>query len=474
MNTQQFYINGKWTDPLGSQTIEVIDPATKNVICHLPNATPMDVDAAVMAAKNAFSSYSALPLKERVELLEDINALLIKRNDEIAEAISIEMGAPIGLSKGAQAPSGSQHFSTIIELMKTYAFSKTTNQGTLIRKEPIGPCALITPWNWPMNQIATKVAPALAAGCTMVLKPSEIAPLNAIILAEICHEAGVPAGVFNLIHGTGASIGDSLTSHKDIDMVSFTGSTRAGIAISNSAAPTIKRVALELGGKSAGIVHGNIDIKSVAQQIVSSAMLNSGQSCNALTRLLIPSNHYDELSNEIANCAQALSLGMPETSPDLGPVASGMHFEKVRQYIKSGIQSGATLLTGGLDIPAELQQGFFVKPTVFGDVTDTMPIAREEIFGPVLSLMKYDELANAIDIANDSEYGLSGYVWSDNHQEAVNIADQLRTGMVHVNGAGLDSNAPFGGFKMSGNGREWGECGLDEFMEYKSIYGGDG
>jgi len=472
MNTQQFYINGKWIDSVKSQTIEVIDPATKKLICHLANATPMDVDVAVQAAKQAFGSYSVLPLKDRIELLEDINALLIKRNDEIAEVISTEMGAPLNLSKNAQAPSGSQHFSAILEILKTYQFSKTTPQGTCIRKEPIGTCALITPWNWPMNQIATKVAPALAAGCTMVLKPSEIAPLDAIILAEICHEAGVPAGVFNLIHGTGASIGDSLTSHKDIDMVSFTGSTRAGIAISKSAAPTIKRVALELGGKSAGIVQGKVDINKVAQQVVESSMLNSGQSCNALTRLLIPSDQYDLLSNEIVNCVEKLSLNLPEASPDLGPLASGAHFEKVRQYIDSGIQSEATLLTGGLEIPEALKQGFFVKPTVFGDVTENMPIAREEIFGPVLCLMKYEGLSDAIDIANDSEYGLSGYVWSDSHQEAVNIAEQMRTGMVHINGAGLDSNAPFGGFKMSGNGREWGEFGLDEFLEYKSIFGG--
>jgi len=470
MNTQQFYINGKWVDPVQSTTIEVIDPATQNVICNLPNAIEEDVNKAVAAAKGAFQSYSILPLVDRIELLEDINALLVKRNDEIAEAISLEMGAPLGLSKNAQAPSGSQHFSEILEILKTYQFSKTTSQGTCIRREPIGTCALITPWNWPMNQIATKVAPALAAGCTMVLKPSEIAPLDAIILAEICHEAGVPMGVFNLIHGTGASIGDSLTSHKDIDMVSFTGSTRAGIAISKSAAPTVKRVALELGGKSAGIVHGNADIKLVAQQVIEPAMLNSGQSCNALTRLLIPADKYQELASEIVKCVEELSLDMPATSPDLGPLASGAHFEKVRQFIDDGLKSGATLLTGGLEIPESLQGGFFVKPTVFGDVTDDMPIAREEIFGPVLSLIKYQELAKAIDIANDSEYGLSGYVWSDSHPDAVKIAEQIRTGMVHINGAGLDSNAPFGGFKMSGNGREWGEYGLDEFLEYKSIY----
>ncbi|GAC27257.1 aldehyde dehydrogenase family protein [Brumicola pallidula] len=472
MNTQQFYINGAWVDPVSAGTIEVVNPATQNVIYQLANATSSDVDLAVSAAKNAFPHYSLISLNERVELLEDINALLIKRNDEIADAISLEMGAPISLARNAQAPSGSQHFAEMIEVLKKFRSSSTTSNGTFVRKEPIGTCALITPWNWPLNQIATKVAPALAAGCTMVLKPSEIAPLDAIILAEILHEAGVPKGVFNLIHGTGASIGNSLTSHKDIDMVSFTGSTRAGIAISQSAAPSIKRVALELGGKSAGIVYGKVDASKVAQQIVDSSMLNSGQSCNALTRVLVASDQYDEICKEIIQCMQALSVDMPQQSPNLGPVSNAAQYKKVLGFIQSGIDSGATLLTGGADMPSHLEKGFFVKPTLFGDVTPDMTIAREEIFGPVLCLMKYQELSAAIDIANASEYGLSGFVWCDDHDNAVNIADQLRTGMVHLNGAGLDASAPFGGYKMSGNGREWGAFGLEEYLECKSIYGG--
>jgi aldehyde dehydrogenase (NAD+) len=472
MNTQQFYINGAWVDPVSAGTIEVVNPATQNVIYQLANATSSDVDLAVSAAKNAFTHYSLIALNERVELLEDINALLIKRSDEIADAISLEMGAPINLARNAQAPSGSQHFAEMIAVLKTFRFSNTTNNGTFVRKEPIGTCAFITPWNWPLNQIATKVAPALAAGCTMVLKPSEIAPLDAIILAEILHEAGVPKGVFNLIHGTGASIGNSLTSHKDIDMVSFTGSTRAGIAISQSAAPSIKRVALELGGKSAGIVYGKVDASKVAQQIVDSSMLNSGQSCNALTRVLVASDQYDEVCKEIIQCMQGLSVDMPQHSPNLGPVSNAAQYKKVLGFIQSGIDSGATLLTGGADMPSHLEKGFFIKPTLFGDVTPDMTIAREEIFGPVLCIMKYQELSEAIEIANASEYGLSGFVWCDDHDSAVSIADQLRTGMVHLNGAGLDASAPFGGFKMSGNGREWGAFGLEEYLECKSIYGG--
>jgi aldehyde dehydrogenase (NAD+) len=472
MNTQQFYINGAWVDPVSAGTIDVVNPATQNVIYQLANATSSDVDLAVSAAKNAFTHYSLISLNERVELLEDITALLIKRSDEIADAISLEMGAPINLARNAQAPSGSQHFAEMIEVLKTFRFSNTTNNGTFVRKEPIGTCALITPWNWPLNQIATKVAPALAAGCTMVLKPSEIAPLDAIILTEILHEAGVPKGVFNLIHGTGASIGNSLTSHKDIDMVSFTGSTRAGIAISQSAAPSIKRVALELGGKSAGIVYGKVDSVKVAQQIVDSSMLNSGQSCNALTRVLVATDQYDEICEEIIQCMQGLSVDMPQQSPNLGPVSNAAQYKKVLGFIQSGIDSDATLLTGGADMPSHLEKGFFIKPTLFGDVTPDMTIAREEIFGPVLCIMKYQELSAAIEIANASEYGLSGFVWCDDHDSAVSIADQLRTGMVHLNGAGLDASAPFGGFKMSGNGREWGAFGLEEYLECKSIYGG--
>jgi aldehyde dehydrogenase (NAD+) len=317
------------------------------------------------------------------------------------------------------------------------------------------------------------VAPALAAGCTMILKPSELAPLDAIILAEIMHEVGVPKGVFNLIHGTGAGIGDSLTSHKDVDMVSFTGSTRAGIAISHSCAPSIKRVGLELGGKSAGIIASEVDVDLLAKQVVDSSMLNSGQSCNALTRLLIPKAHYQEVSTVIAAKVNALIVDLPKNNPDIGPVANKNQYSKIKSMIQEGINSGATLLCGGNEKPNGLTAGYFIKPTVFGDVTPEMDLAREEIFGPVLSLMSYDTLEEAIEIANDSDYGLSGYVWHHENSEAVNIANQLRTGMVHINGKGLDSSAPFGGYKMSGNGREWGLHGLHEFIEYKSIYGGD-
>lgn len=468
--SQQFYINGQWVEPSSKKTIEVYNPANNQVICSLACANEADVNAAVSAAHSAFNSFSTTSVQERYELISDINNLLQKRNDDIAAAISLEMGAPIALAKGAQAPSGSQHFSEILRVLKSYQFDNTTENGTLIRKLPIGVCALITPWNWPMNQIATKVAPALAAGCTMVLKPSEIAPLDALILAEIMHEAGVPAGVFNLINGTGADIGDSLTSHPFVDMVSFTGSTRAGVAIAKSAAPTVKRVALELGGKSAGIVTENVDIDQVAKDAISSSMLNSGQSCNALTRLLVPESLLAEMEQALVKVASELSVDVPENNPYMGPVASAVHHQKVQSYITSGIQQGAKLLIGGKENPATLTQGCFVQPTIFSNVTSDMTIAREEIFGPVLSVLAYNDLDEAIKIANDSEYGLSGYVWDKDIATARAISSKMRTGMVHINGAGLDSSAPFGGFKMSGNGREWGAHGLDEFLEYQSVY----
>jgi aldehyde dehydrogenase (NAD+) len=473
LNTRQFYIDGAWVNPLGQESVAVINPATEEPMVQLACAEQGDVNAAVSAAKQAFTKFSNSSIQERIELLEAINAQLILRNDDIAYAISAEMGAPYDLSISAQAPSGSQHFSEIINILKSHKFSEITAQGTIVKQEAIGVSALISPWNWPLNQIATKVAPALAAGCTMILKPSELAPLDAIILAEIMHEVGVPKGVFNLIHGTGAGIGDSLTSHKDVDMVSFTGSTRAGIAISHSCAPSIKRVGLELGGKSAGIIASEVDVDLLAKQVVDSSMLNSGQSCNALTRLLIPKAHYQEVSTVIAAKVNALIVDLPKNNPDIGPVANKNQYSKIKSMIQEGINSGATLLCGGNEKPNGLTAGYFIKPTVFGDVTPEMDLAREEIFGPVLSLMSYDTLEEAIEIANDSDYGLSGYVWHHENSEAVNIANQLRTGMVHINGKGLDSSAPFGGYKMSGNGREWGLHGLHEFIEYKSIYGGD-
>lgn len=472
MNTQQFYINGVWVAPHGTGSISVINPATDAVIATVPGADAVDVDRAVMAARNAFEDFSQWTVAERLELLTRINEGLKRRNDEMGALISQEMGAPLDMACRVQAQSGTQHFTEILNVLKSHDFSATTRRGTLIRQEPIGVCALITPWNWPMNQIATKVAPALAAGCTVVLKPSEISPLSAILLTEVMAEAGVPAGVFNLIHGRGVDMGDALTVHPEVDMISFTGSTRAGIAISQSAAPTIKRVSLELGGKSAGIVAADVDAKAVAGEIVDASMSNSGQSCNGLTRLLLPKERYDELAIAICHTVSGLTVDMPESEPDLGPVASAAQFDKVQGYIQQGRAEGATLLTGGPGRPDGLTSGCFVKPTVFGDVTPGMTIAREEIFGPVLVLMRYETLDDALKVANDSPYGLSGYVWSDDHDQAIALADRMRTGMVHINGAGLDSGAPFGGFKQSGNGREWGEYGLHEFLELKSIYGG--
>lgn len=472
MNTRQFYINGEWVDPHSKSVVPVVNPATDAVIASVPGADATDVDRAVQAARAAFDSYSQWSVEDRITLLNRINDGLKRRNDEMGAVISQEMGAPLGMACNLQAPSGTQHFSEILEVLKTHDFSTTTRRGTFIRQEPVGVCGLITPWNWPMNQIATKVAPALAAGCTVILKPSEVAPMNAIVLAEVMDEAGVPPGVFNLIHGRGTDMGEALTAHPEVDMISFTGSTRAGIAISQSAAPTIKRISLELGGKSAGIVTADVDASTVAEEITDASMLNSGQSCNALTRVLLPAARYDELAQAIVSVVEKRTVGLPETRPDLGPVASEAQFEKVQQYIDTGLSEGATLLTGGAGRPDGMESGCFVQPTVFGDVTRGMVVAQEEIFGPVLVLMRYETLEEAIELANDSPYGLSGYVWSKDHDQAVAIADKMRTGMVHLNGAGLDSGAPFGGYKQSGNGREWGEYGLHEFIELKSIYGG--
>ncbi len=471
MNTDQFYINGQWVDPQGTATHAVINPATGKSVAEIPLGNSEDVDAAVAAAKAAFPSYARTTIAERKELIGAINASLMKRNDEIAAAITQEMGAPVGLSRAAQAPSGPQHFSEVLKVLDEYEFDRTIGRSK-IRKEPIGVCGLITPWNWPMNQMATKVAPALAAGCTMLLKPSENAPLDAIILTEIIHEAGVPAGVFNLVHGDGPGVGSALTGHKDIDMVSFTGSTRAGVLISQNSAPTIKRVALELGGKSPSIILENSDIARSVAGTVKSCMGNSGQSCNAPTLMFVPAAHYEQACEIAKQAAGAAIVGDPN-SPDthLGPIANRGQFEKVKELIQSGIDQGARLLVGGPDHPDGCDpDGFFVRPTVFADVTPDMRVFQEEIFGPVICLMPYNSIDDAIAQGNLTEYGLSSYVWGNDEAECLDVAAQIRAGMVHINGASLDAAAPFGGYKMSGNGREWGEYGLDEFLETKAIY----
>lgn len=467
----QFYIDGIWVEPAGPARQAIINPATEKKIGEVALGNVDDVDRAVKAAKAAFESFAYSSVSFRRELLIEINEILKKRNDEIAEAISLEMGAPIAMARSAQAPSGTQHFSEMIRILEEFEFDRAMGD-TLVKSEPVGVCSMVTPWNWPLNQIATKVAPALAAGCTMVLKPSEQAPLDATILAEIIEEVGVPAGVFNLIHGTGEQVGEPLSSHPDVDMVSFTGSSRAGVAISKNAAPTIKRVALELGGKSANIIVDDANFDQAIPSAVQSVMLNSGQSCNAAARLLVSEDRYDEVAAIAANTANALLVGPPDSAVDLGPVANKKQYDRVIALIKSGLDEGAELLVGGIDRPAGLEKGYFVKPTILGRVTSDMLVAREEIFGPVMTISTYSNIDDAIKIANDSIYGLSGAVWSSKRDRAIEIATKLRTGMVHICGAGLDSSAPFGGYKQSGNGREWGVYGLEEFLEKKSIYGG--
>ena len=469
--TLKFYIDGQWVDPVAPQPFEVINPATETPCGRISLGGPEDVDRAVGAARRAAEAFAATTREERIALLEAILGIFERRHDEVATAIMEEMGAPWKLARQAQAASGPQHLEAAIEVLKTYPFEETVGS-TLVVKEPIGPSALITPWNWPMNQVAVKVAPALAAGCTMVLKPSELAPFDAMIFAEILHEAGVPPGVFNLVNGDGPTVGAALASHPDIAMVSFTGSTRAGIAVAQNAAPTVKRVAQELGGKSANIILDDADFEKAVARGTSACFENAGQSCNAPTRMLVPADRLEEAAAIAAARAGTTVAGDPrDEATRIGPVVSEAQWNRVQSYIRKGIEEGATLVAGGPGRPEGLTRGWFVRPTVFSNVRNDMTIAREEIFGPVLSIIPYEDEEDAIRIANDTPYGLSGYVSSSDPERARRVASRLRTGMVHLNYAPLDSLAPFGGYKQSGNGREWGAYGLEEFLEVKSIYG---
>jgi aldehyde dehydrogenase (NAD+) len=467
----KFYIDGKWVDPAEPKTLDVINPATEESIGKISLGSKKDVDKAVAAAKAAFPKYSTTTRQERIELLQSIMAVYQKRYPEIAAAITAEMGAPTKLSMQAQAAMGIAHFNTNLELLKNYEFEHDKGNTRIVR-EPVGVCAFITPWNWPINQIACKVAPALAVGCTMVLKPSEVAPINAILFTEVLHEAGVPAGVFNLVNGDGVGVGSPLSSHPDVDMVSFTGSTRAGILVSKAAADTVKRVALELGGKSANIVLDDADFNKAIAGGVVGMMSNSGQSCNAPTRMLVPAKRQDEAIAIAKAAAATVKAGDPTAEgTTIGPVVSEVQYNKIQALIQKGIDEGATLVAGGVGRPDGLNKGYYVRPTVFANVTNDMTIAREEIFGPVLSILPYKDEEDAIRIANDTVYGLSGYVQSGNVDHARKVASRLRTGNVHLNGAGPDLNAPFGGYKQSGNGREWGEFGFEEFLEVKAVLG---
>jgi aldehyde dehydrogenase (NAD+) len=467
----QFYIDGAWVDPVEPQTHDVINPATEEVFGRISLGSAEDVDRAVKAAARAFESYSQTTREERIELLGSILQVFRKRYDDVVDAIMHEMGAPKKLARDAQAASGPQHIRAAMKALETFEFEERHGT-TMIVKEPVGVCGLITPWNWPMNQVAVKVAPALAAGCTMVLKPSELAPFDAMIFAEIIDEAGAPAGVFNLVNGDGPGVGTALSQHPDVAMMSFTGSTRAGVLVAQNAAPTVKRVAQELGGKSANVLLDDADFDKAVRTGAEECFENTGQSCNAPTRMLVPRERLEEAAAIAARVAENTRVGDPEDEQtEVGPLVSKAQWEKVQNLIQRGIDEGATLVAGGTGRPAGLERGFYVKPTVFTNVSNDMTIAREEIFGPVLAIIPYEDDDDAVRIANDTPYGLSGYVSSSNLEHARRVASRLRTGMVHINGASLDSMAPFGGYKQSGNGREWGPYGIEEFLEAKSIFG---
>ena len=471
MKLDKFYINGQWVDPVKDETINIINPANESVIGQLNVGNEQDIDKAVTAAKKAFSNFSITSVNERLELLTEIRNIFKKRFDDIVDAITTEMGAPIKLSRGAQAAVGLGHLKTAIRVLENHKFEYEFN-GSLIRHEPIGVCGLITPWNWPINQTISKLGPCLASGCTAILKPSEISPLSANVIAEIIHEAKAPAGVFNMVHGLGPIVGEALSSHQDVDMMSFTGSTRGGIAVAQASAKTVKRVSQELGGKSPNIILDDSAFESSVKIGVEKIMENTGQSCNAPTRMLVPKNRHEEAMQIAKLVAENLKTGDPkEETTDIGPLVSDVQYEKVQRLIESGINAGAKLVTGGTGRPSHLNKGYYVKPTVFGDVDNQMEIAQEEIFGPVLSIIPYDSEDEAVEIANDTDYGLSAYIAGENTERLREIGRKIRAGQVHINYGSGGTNAPFGGFKQSGNGREKAEWGLEEFLETKAIMG---
>ncbi len=470
-HSRHFYIDGSWVDPRSPDTLDVIDPATEKPIATVALGGQADVDAAVSAARRAFESFSQTTREERIALLETVIEVYKRHRGEIAGVVSAEMGAPARLARAAQAPAGLGHLAATLAALRSEPFEEQIGSTTVVY-EPVGVCGFITPWNWPLNQIAAKVAPALATGCTMVLKPSEIAPLTGIAFAQVLDEAGVPAGVFNLVNGDGPTVGAALAEHPDIDMISFTGSTRAGIEVARAAALTVKRVTQELGGKSANIF---LDDDSLAESLardVAGLYVNSGQSCNAGARMLVPSARMDEAIEIASQTTAGVVVGAPGAEGTaVGPVVSEAQFDKVQGLIEAAIEEGATLVAGGSGRPEGLESGYYVRPTVFANVTNEMRIAREEIFGPVLTLIGYEDEDDAVRIANDTLYGLAGMVSASDPERARRVARRLRTGMVHVNGSPLTADAPFGGYRRSGNGREYAAHGLREYLEAKSIYG---
>ena len=473
LDKRKFYINGKWVSPSKPNDLDVIDPCTEETVAVISLGSKDDTNAAVSAAKTAFESWKESSKEERVALLEKLLTIYKKRYSEMVDAISLEMGAPADWSKDVQTASGQSHIEDFILRLKEFEFDKkfSPESNNRICYEPIGVCGLITPWNWPINQIGLKVVPALATGCTMILKPSELAPLSAMLFAEMIDEAGFPPGVFNLVNGDGAGVGTDISSHPDINLVSFTGSTRAGKLITKNAANTIKRVSLELGGKGANIVFADADAKAVKRG-VRRVFNNSGQSCNAPTRLLVEETIYERAVKEAIEVAEKTQVDLANKDGEhIGPVVSKIQYDKIQTLIKKGIEEGAKLVAGGPDRPSHLNKGYFVKPTVFADVNNDMTIAKEEIFGPVVSIIPFSSEEQAIKISNDTDYGLTNYIQTTDSKKAQRVARQLRSGMVEINGASFADGSPFGGYKQSGNGREGGKWGIEEFLEVKSISG---
>lgn len=470
-NADRFYIDGRWVEPASPSWFDVIDPATETVVERLALGDVTDVDRAVAAARRALPEYAQTSVAERIALLQRIVSIYERRQEEFAQAMRVEMGAPITFSRTFQVPRGWLHLNQLIDVLQRFQFEET--QGTtLIRHEPVGVCGLITPWNWPINQIVVKVGPALAAGCTMVLKPSEYSPLSSLLFAEVLDEAGVPPGVFNLVNGDGPGVGAALSAHPDIDMLSFTGSTRAGVLVARSAADTVKRVAQELGGKSANILLDDVDLQDAVTRGVAACFTNSGQSCSIPTRMLIPRHLMDDAIQIARAAAEGYSVGpTTDENTQLGPLVNRAQLRRVQALIQSGIDEGAQSVTGGVGLPPGIDKGYYARPTVFANVAPDMTIAQEEIFGPVLAMIAYDSEAHALAIANGTHYGLAAYVQSADQQRARQVARQLQAGSVHVNYPPADFAAPFGGVKRSGNGREWGEYGLREYLEVKSVVG---
>jgi aldehyde dehydrogenase (NAD+) len=467
----QFYIDGAWVEPLTPHAIDVIDPSTEEVFTRISGGTAADVDRAARAARAAFDSFSRTSVAERVQLLEAVCVEYEKRYEDIAQAVSQEMGAPLSFARSAQAWIGKAHLREMLRVLKSYRFSWMEGT-TQIVKEPIGVVGMITPWNWPLNQITCKVGPALAAGCTMVLKPSEIAPTTGIIFAEVMHAAGVPKGVFNMVNGEGATVGAALSAHPEVDMMSFTGSTRAGILVAKAAADTVKRVHQELGGKSPNILLPDADFSRRVPEGIANVFSNSGQSCNAPTRMLVPRERHAEVVELARIAAGNFTVGDPRSeNSNLGPVVSKLQFDKIQGLIQAGIDEGAELVAGGPGLPDGLSRGYYVRPTVFANVTPEMRIAKEEIFGPVVSIMPYETEEDAIAEANNTVYGLAAYIQSGDTEHAKRVAARMRAGTIYINAPSTDIAAPFGGYKQSGNGREWSHWGLDDFLEIKGIVG---